>query len=35
VGINPDDHLCHDSLLSLEPTTDGEVGSATSSWAIP
>jgi len=35
VGVDPDDDLFHDAAPFLEPIGDGEVGSATSSWAVP
>lgn len=35
MGINPDDHLRHVPLPSLEPELDGEVGSAPESRAVP
>jgi hypothetical protein len=36
VGIDPNDHVCHDAPDPfLEPIGNGEVGSATTSWAVP
>jgi len=33
--VDPDDDLFHDVAPFLEPIGGGEVGSATSSWAVP
>jgi hypothetical protein len=35
VGINPDGHARHDAFLALDCRSNGEVGSATASRAVP
>jgi len=35
VGVDPDDHFSHRAPASSRTDLDGEVGSATTSWAVP